>query len=175
VSEIHRPAHKEACVTINGVELTPAQSMTLRVALSVWDASCGDDKLGKSLQAAYLRRTTEILKVMGAEEVHEDIALREMRNSPAPEAAAPDDGKQSEQAGVPDTKQARADHTKLIVLLEAAHDMANESPRTPDTVSVTSREYKAVRKLDMCYDALSRTLVLMDKLLAAAPDAKEEP
>jgi hypothetical protein len=78
------------------------------------------------------------------------------------------------QAGVPDTKQARTDHTKLTALLEATHDMVNESPRTPDTVSVTDREYKAVRKLDMCYDALSRTLVLVDQLLTAHPPSEGE-
>lgn len=56
---------REASISIEGVELTFSQSMTLRVALETFamtlhDTGLGDDKTGKALTAGYLERVREI-------------------------------------------------------------------------------------------------------------------
>jgi len=58
------PADNEARVIINGVELTPAQSMTLRVGLSLADFYCGDDEFGHTMHDLYLKRVQEIFELM---------------------------------------------------------------------------------------------------------------
>jgi hypothetical protein len=58
----------EAKIVINGVTLSVAQSMTLRVALSAWDRNCGDDEHGKLMAMAYTERTGELLRL-----IHEAI------------------------------------------------------------------------------------------------------
>lgn len=55
----------EARITINGVELTIGQSMTLRVALQSFAMNLrknglGDDETGKAIAKGYLARLNEI-------------------------------------------------------------------------------------------------------------------
>lgn len=59
----------EADVTINGTQLTKAQSMTLRVALESFAMSLshdglGNDEHGEKMAAAYLARASEIRESM---------------------------------------------------------------------------------------------------------------
>jgi hypothetical protein len=54
----------EPKITINGVELTEAQALTVRVAISGWDWDCGEDEVGKAMSKAYRARAREILKIM---------------------------------------------------------------------------------------------------------------
>jgi hypothetical protein len=56
----------EPDIIINGVQLTTAQAMTLRVAISgpLIDWDCGDDEHGKFMTAAYTRCAQEIFKLM---------------------------------------------------------------------------------------------------------------
>ncbi len=59
----------EPKITINGVELTEAQAMTVRVALtsfdfSLTDGSLGDDQHGKEMIGLYRERLRELYKVM---------------------------------------------------------------------------------------------------------------
>ena len=56
---------KEATMTISGVELTFAQSMTVRVALQTFALGLqadglGSDKTGKAMTAGYLARVREL-------------------------------------------------------------------------------------------------------------------
>ena len=56
---------KEADIEINGWQLTPAQSMTLRVAMESFAGDLdhhglGEDDRGKDMTAAYLDRISEI-------------------------------------------------------------------------------------------------------------------
>jgi len=53
----------EADVTVNGVELDFAQSMTLRVAVSSFLMCCGDASLG-AIGPLYAERCWEILKIV---------------------------------------------------------------------------------------------------------------
>lgn len=53
---------KEASVTINGHELSTAESMTLRVALSCFDGDSGDDEHGRFMTKAYNEAKGRILK-----------------------------------------------------------------------------------------------------------------
>lgn len=60
-----KEAPKEAHVVINGVILTEAQSMTVRVAIENFDAdlkggSLGEDQHGVAMTAAYMARISEI-------------------------------------------------------------------------------------------------------------------
>lgn len=57
----------EADVSINGVELNFAQSMTLRVAVSSFLMSCQNTELGE-IGSLYAERCSEILKIL-----HSDI------------------------------------------------------------------------------------------------------
>lgn len=60
---------KEANITINGVMLTPAQSMIIRLSVESFDADLTseglfDDEHGKSLCRSYQRRVSEIRKML---------------------------------------------------------------------------------------------------------------
>jgi len=64
---------KEANIIINGVELTFAQSMTVRVAmnsfvLTLKSDGFGRDELGIAIRDNYLRNSAEVLKL-----IHKDI------------------------------------------------------------------------------------------------------
>jgi hypothetical protein len=61
VSIVERP---EPDIVINGVRLTMAQSMTVRVALSAADWDCGDDTMGKQLSEGYKARAREVFAIM---------------------------------------------------------------------------------------------------------------
>lgn len=57
--------YEEAIVEMNGFELTPSQSMTLRIALESFiqyliEEGLGDDEMGLELKKAYLDRCAEI-------------------------------------------------------------------------------------------------------------------
>jgi hypothetical protein len=60
----------EPRITINGVELSRAQAMTLRVTLTSSLANLsdedalGDDEVGRSLASAYRSRMREIIQLM---------------------------------------------------------------------------------------------------------------
>lgn len=54
----------EPAITINGVRLTGAQAMTVRVALSAADWDCGDDQMGKQLSEGYKARAREVFAIM---------------------------------------------------------------------------------------------------------------
>ena len=59
----------EPHITINGYLLTPAQSMTMRVALQSFlttlkNEGLGNDETGKSITVNYLARGAEINKIM---------------------------------------------------------------------------------------------------------------
>jgi len=51
-------------IIINGVRLTNAQAMAVRVAISSFDADCGDDEHGKAMSKAYTNRINEVLRIM---------------------------------------------------------------------------------------------------------------
>lgn len=55
---------EEPCIIINGVELTPAQAMTVRVGLSLADFYCGDDDFGRQMHNQYLKRAQEVFDIM---------------------------------------------------------------------------------------------------------------
>ena len=59
---------KEAEIIINGTPLTPAQSMTVRVALGAFamdlQNGLGDDEHGQRMTAGYKARLAEIFKLM---------------------------------------------------------------------------------------------------------------
>lgn len=60
---------KETTIVINGVLLTDAQSMTVRVALESFAGDLvsdglGDDKIGKQITKAYLERISEVRSAM---------------------------------------------------------------------------------------------------------------
>ena len=55
---------KEAKIVINGQTLTVAQSMALRVAMGMTLFECGDDEMGRKMQAGYLDRAGEVLKLI---------------------------------------------------------------------------------------------------------------
>jgi len=61
----------EARITINGKELTPAQSMTVRVALNDFSLSMQDknalgaDEHGQFMVSAYRSRLSEIMPMFG--------------------------------------------------------------------------------------------------------------
>jgi len=55
----------EPIIIINGVKLTPAQAMTVRVSINnfvfdLQDSTLGEDEHGKAMSAAYLERVGEI-------------------------------------------------------------------------------------------------------------------
>ena len=54
----------EPDITINGVQLTSAQSMAVRVAISSFDADCGDDFESKMMAKAYGDRLKEVFRIM---------------------------------------------------------------------------------------------------------------
>lgn len=58
--------HPEPEILINGVQLTSAQAMTVRVALSAADWDCGNDDLGKQLSEGYKARAREVFAIMRA-------------------------------------------------------------------------------------------------------------
>lgn len=63
------PRSSEALVTINGVNLSNAQSIALRMAVlnylnDLINNGLGDDEVGKALTAAYIERLKEIEIVM---------------------------------------------------------------------------------------------------------------
>lgn len=66
---------QEPEITINGVQLTSAQAMAVRIAVSSFDADCGDDKHGKVMAAAYEARLNEVFRIM--------IGLPAIRSLPA--------------------------------------------------------------------------------------------
>ena len=51
-------------ITINGVRLTNAQAMAVRVAVSSFDADCGDDEHGIAMTKAYTDRLNEVFRIM---------------------------------------------------------------------------------------------------------------
>jgi len=61
---------KEADIVINGVKLTFAQSMTLRVAMSSFrsemseEDALGNDEHGKFMAEAYAKRSDEIIELI---------------------------------------------------------------------------------------------------------------
>jgi hypothetical protein len=60
----------ESIITVNGIQLTEGQAMTVRVALGqfVMELShngLGDDEHGKALVKGYQERAHEIFKLMG--------------------------------------------------------------------------------------------------------------
>lgn len=60
---------REATIVVNGQELTVGESMTVRVALSLFanDISVnglGDDAHGKVMKGAYLRNVRRIMELM---------------------------------------------------------------------------------------------------------------
>lgn len=61
MSIVDRP---EPEIIINGVTLTSAQAMTVRVALSAADWDCGNDDLGKQLSEGYKARAREVFAIM---------------------------------------------------------------------------------------------------------------
>jgi hypothetical protein len=56
--------HPEPEIVINGVKLTSAQAMTVRVALSAADWDCGTDDLSKQLSENYRARAREVFEIM---------------------------------------------------------------------------------------------------------------
>jgi hypothetical protein len=61
---------KEPNIIVNGIQLTTAQSMTVRVALESFILSLqmdglGDDETGKAMTKGYLDRIWEIQRTMG--------------------------------------------------------------------------------------------------------------
>jgi len=66
--------NQEANVTINGVELTSAQSMALRVAVDTFIAemqelnALGDDEMGIAIARGYRERCGEVRKLIGGGE-----------------------------------------------------------------------------------------------------------
>jgi hypothetical protein len=60
-----RDIMQEPTIIINGVQLTTAQAMTLRVAISGFNPDCGNDEHWKFMTAAYRARQLEIFKLMG--------------------------------------------------------------------------------------------------------------
>jgi hypothetical protein len=60
----------EALITIGGVELTEAQSMALRVAITTQvermaqENVLGDDELGKAMAQGYRDRSSEVLNLI---------------------------------------------------------------------------------------------------------------
>lgn len=46
------------------VTLTAAQAMAVRVAVSSFDADCGDDEHGKAMAKAYTDRLNEVFRMM---------------------------------------------------------------------------------------------------------------
>lgn len=55
---------QEPRIVINGVPLTTAQAMLVRVALSGFDPDCGDDEHGRLMTAAYRARLSEVLDLI---------------------------------------------------------------------------------------------------------------
>ena len=51
-------------ITINGMRLTNAQAMAVRVAVSSFDADCGDDDHGRAMTKAYTERLNEVFRIM---------------------------------------------------------------------------------------------------------------
>lgn len=51
-------------IIINGTKLTNAQAMAVRVAVSSFDADCGDDEHGKAMSKAYTERLGEVFRIM---------------------------------------------------------------------------------------------------------------
>lgn len=51
-------------ITINGVQLTTAQAMAVRVAISSFDMDCGDDEHGRAMSKAYADRLNEVFRIM---------------------------------------------------------------------------------------------------------------
>ena len=63
---------REAKIEINGVRLTQAQSMTLRVAIECFQhelliEKLGDDEMGQRMQKAYSERAVEITNLIHKE------------------------------------------------------------------------------------------------------------
>lgn len=56
--------HPEPEIIINGVKLTSAQAMTVRVALSAADWDCGTDDLGRQISEGYRARAREVFAIM---------------------------------------------------------------------------------------------------------------
>jgi len=51
-------------IIINGVRLTDAQAMAIRVAISSFDPDCGDDEHGLAMRKAYVDRLNEVFRIM---------------------------------------------------------------------------------------------------------------
>jgi hypothetical protein len=51
-------------IIINGVHLTNAQAMAVRVAISSFDVDCGDDEHGLAMSKAYAARLNEVFRIM---------------------------------------------------------------------------------------------------------------
>jgi hypothetical protein len=65
--------HPEPTIVINGTELTSAQAMTVRVALSAADWDCGADELSQQLSAGYRARAREIFEIMRRSQRRGDV------------------------------------------------------------------------------------------------------
>lgn len=55
---------KEPDITINGIRLTEAQAMLVRVAVSGFDPDCGDDAHGEYMTKAYTKLRREVFLIM---------------------------------------------------------------------------------------------------------------
>lgn len=51
-------------ITINGVRLTDAQAMAIRVAIASFDTDCGNDEHGRAMTRAYTDRLNEVFRIM---------------------------------------------------------------------------------------------------------------
>lgn len=51
-------------IIINGIRLTDAQAMAVRVAVSSFDVDCGDDEHGRAMNKAYTARLNEVFRLM---------------------------------------------------------------------------------------------------------------
>lgn len=61
--------HSEPLITINGIQLTTAQAMTVRVAIeanlsSILEYGLGDDDASKDIADLYIKRSREIQGIM---------------------------------------------------------------------------------------------------------------
>lgn len=59
-----RAPWQEATIMVNGVQLTEAQALAVRVALNTFNPDAGDDEHGKALAAAYRERIAEVLNLI---------------------------------------------------------------------------------------------------------------
>lgn len=54
----------EPDIIINGITLTDAQAMAVRVAISAFAPDCGDDEHGVAMNRLYRERLREVFRIM---------------------------------------------------------------------------------------------------------------